>query len=66
MIPWYAFVKNAGWLDGFKHNIEGELVTAMEEKTKKCVEAGAKNKISYEIKAGHAANQVVKACEETR
>ena len=54
------------WLDGFKHNIEGELVTAMEEKTKKCVEAGAKNKISYEIKAGHAANQVVKACEETR
>src|SRR5215207_9297236 len=33
----------------------------------KCVEAGPKNKMSYEIKAGHAAaNQVVKACEETR
>jgi nucleotide-binding universal stress UspA family protein len=43
---------------GFKHN--------MEEKIKKCVEAGAKNKISYEIKAGHAADQVMKACEETR
>jgi len=28
--------------------------------------SGAKNKISYEIKAGHAANQVVKECEETR
>ena len=26
----------------------------MEGKIKKCVEAGAKNKISYEIKAGHA------------
>jgi hypothetical protein len=38
----------------------------MEEKIKKCVEAGAKNKISYEIKAGHAANQVVGVCEETR
>lgn len=50
---------------GFKHNIEGDLVNAMEEKIKKCVEAGAKNKISYEIKAGHAADQVVKACQET-
>ena len=50
----------------FKHNIEGDLVNAMEAKIKKCVEAGAKNKISYEIKAGHAADQVVKACQETR
>jgi nucleotide-binding universal stress UspA family protein len=51
---------------GFKHNMEGELVNAMEEKIKKCVEAGAKNKMSYEIKVGHAADQVMKACEETR
>ena len=29
------------------------------------MEAGAKNKISYEIRAGHAADQVMKACEET-
>ena len=50
----------------FKHNIEGDLVNAMEGKIKKCVEAGAMNKISYEIKAGHAADQVVKACQETR
>jgi hypothetical protein len=28
---------------------------AMEEKIKRCVEAGAKNKISYEIKTGNAA-----------
>jgi nucleotide-binding universal stress UspA family protein len=51
---------------GFKHNIEGELAKAMEEKIKRCVEAGAKNKISYEIKTGNAADQVVKACEDTR
>jgi nucleotide-binding universal stress UspA family protein len=51
---------------GFKHNIEGDLVNAMEEKIKKCEEAGAQNKISYEIKAGHAADQVIKACRETR
>jgi nucleotide-binding universal stress UspA family protein len=46
--------------DGFKHNIEGELVTAMEEKIKKCVETGAKNKISYEIKAGHPQRYSIK------
>ena len=50
---------------GFKHNFEGELANAIEEKIKKCVEAGAKNKISYEIKIGNAADQVVKACEDT-
>jgi nucleotide-binding universal stress UspA family protein len=50
---------------GFKHNIEGELAKAMEEKIKRCVEAGAKNKISYEIKTGNAADQVVKVCEDT-
>jgi nucleotide-binding universal stress UspA family protein len=51
---------------GFKHNIEGELANAMEEKIKRCAEAGAKNKISYEIKTGNAADQLVKACEDTR
>jgi nucleotide-binding universal stress UspA family protein len=50
----------------FKYNAEGDLVNAMEEKIKKCVEAGAKNKMSYEIKVGQAADQIVKACEETR
>jgi nucleotide-binding universal stress UspA family protein len=50
---------------GFKHNIEGELANAMAEKIKRCVEAGAKNKISYEIKTGNAADQVVKVCEDT-
>jgi nucleotide-binding universal stress UspA family protein len=48
-----------------KRGFKGELAKAMEEKIKKCVEAGAKNKISYEIKTGNAADQVVKACEDT-
>ena len=61
----YLKIKNQTLKDGFKHNIEGELVNAMEEKIKRCVEAGAKNKISYEIKTGNAADQVVKACEDT-
>jgi nucleotide-binding universal stress UspA family protein len=37
----------------------------MEQKIKKCVEAGSKNKISYEIKAGHVVDEIVKAGEET-
>jgi nucleotide-binding universal stress UspA family protein len=49
---------------GFEHNIQGELVNAMEQKIKKCVEAGSKNKISFEIKAGHVVDEVVKAGEE--
>jgi nucleotide-binding universal stress UspA family protein len=51
---------------GLKYNMEGELANAMEEKIKRCVEAGAKNKISFEIKTGNAADQVVKACEDAR
>lgn len=50
---------------GFKHSIDGELLNAVEEKIKKSVEAGAKNKISYEIKAGHVVDEIVKACEGT-
>jgi nucleotide-binding universal stress UspA family protein len=49
-----------------KRGFKGELANAMEEKIKRCVEAGAKSKISYEIKTGNAADQVVKACDDTR
>ena len=49
---------------GFEHNIQGELVNSMEQKIKKCVEAGSKNKISFEIKAGHVVDEIVKAGEE--
>jgi hypothetical protein len=39
----------------------------MEEKIKRCVEAGAKNKISYEIRAGHAADRVgCRLCSDKR
>jgi nucleotide-binding universal stress UspA family protein len=58
--------KEPGTESGLKYNIGGELANAMEEKIKRCVEAGAKNKISYEIKTGNAADQVVKACEDAR
>ena len=49
-----------------KRNVEGELVNAMEEKIKKCVQAGSKNKISYQIKAGHTVEEIVKECEQTK
>src|SRR5919112_4154300 len=48
-----------------KRNVEGELVNAMEEKIRKSVQAGSKNKISYQIKAGHTVEEIVKECEQT-
>ena len=36
----------------------------MEEKIKKCIEAGSKNKISYEIKTGHVVDEIVRAGEQ--
>jgi nucleotide-binding universal stress UspA family protein len=49
-----------------KRNVEGELVDAMEEKIKKCVQAGGKNKISYQIKTGSTQEEIVKECEKTK
>jgi nucleotide-binding universal stress UspA family protein len=49
-----------------KRNVEGELVDAMEEKIKKCVQAGSKNKISYQIKTGSTQEEIVKECEKTK
>jgi nucleotide-binding universal stress UspA family protein len=48
-----------------KRNVEGELVNAMEEKIKKCVQAGSKNKISYQIETGSTQEEILKACEKT-
>ena len=48
-----------------KRNVEGELVDTMEEKIKKCVQAGSKNKISYQIKTGQIVEEIVKQCEQT-
>ena len=49
-----------------KRDIEGELVNTMEEKIKKCVQAGSKNKISYQIKTGSTQEEIVKECEQTK
>ena len=49
-----------------KRNVEGELVNAMEEKIKKCVQAGSKNKISYQIKTGSTQEEILKECEKTK
>jgi nucleotide-binding universal stress UspA family protein len=49
-----------------KRNVEGELVNAMEEKIKKCVQAGSKNKISYQIETGSTQEEILKACEKTK
>src|SRR5918994_1350505 len=48
-----------------KRNVEGELVNTMEEKIRKSVQAGSKNKISYQIRAGHTVEEIVKECEQT-
>jgi nucleotide-binding universal stress UspA family protein len=49
-----------------KRNVEGELVNAMEEKIKMCVQAGSKNKITYQIKTGSTQEEIVKECEQTK
>jgi nucleotide-binding universal stress UspA family protein len=48
-----------------KLDVKGELVNAMEDKIKKCVQAGSKNKISYQIKTGQLVEEIVKQCEQT-
>ena len=49
-----------------KRNVEGELVNAMEEKIRKCTQAGSKNKISYQIRTGSTQEEIVKECEQTK
>jgi nucleotide-binding universal stress UspA family protein len=51
---------------GLRRNVEGELVNAMEEKIRKCIQAGSKNKISYQIKTGSTQEEIVKECERTK
>ena len=57
-------IKNNG--RNLKRNVEGELVNAMEEKIRKCTQAGSKNKISYQIKTGSTQEEIVKECEQTK
>src|SRR5918995_5725599 len=57
-------IKNNG--RNLKRNVEGELVNAMEEKIRKCTQAGSKNKISYQIRTGSTQEEIVKECEQTK
>jgi nucleotide-binding universal stress UspA family protein len=49
-----------------KRDVKGELVDAMEEKIRKCAQAGSKNKISYLIETGSTQDEIVKECAKTK
>jgi nucleotide-binding universal stress UspA family protein len=49
-----------------KRNIEEKLAYPMEEKIRKCIEVGSKNKISYQVKVGEVIDEIVNVREETR
>jgi hypothetical protein len=44
----------------FHRHIKGDVIDAMEEKIKKCQEAGVKNKVSYKFLTGHVVDEIVK------
>jgi nucleotide-binding universal stress UspA family protein len=43
----------------FHRNIKGDVVDAMEEKIKKCQEAGCQNKVSYKFLTGNVVDEIV-------
>ena len=43
----------------FHRKIKGEVMDAMEEKIKKCEEAGCKNKVSYKFLTGNVVDEIV-------
>jgi nucleotide-binding universal stress UspA family protein len=44
----------------FQRKIKGDVIDAMEEKIKKCQEAGCKNKVSYKFLTGNVVDEIVK------
>ena len=44
----------------FHRHIKGDVINAMEEKIKKCQEAGCKNKVSYKFLTGQVVDEIVK------
>jgi nucleotide-binding universal stress UspA family protein len=42
----------------FHRNIKGDIIDAMEEKIKKCQEAGCQNKISYKFLTGNVVDEI--------
>jgi nucleotide-binding universal stress UspA family protein len=43
----------------YHRKIKGDVIDAMEEKIKKCQEAGCKNKVSYKFLAGNVVDEIV-------
>ena len=43
----------------FHRHIKGDVIDAMEEKIKKCQEAGCKNKVSYKFLTGNVVDEIV-------
>ena len=43
----------------FHRHIKGDVIDAMEEKIKKCQEAGCKNKVYYKFVTGHVVDEIV-------
>ncbi len=43
----------------YHRKIKGEVIDAMEEKIKKCQEAGCKNKVSYKFLTGNVVDEIV-------
>lgn len=43
----------------FHRKIEGDVIDAMEEKIRKCTEAGCKNKVSYKFLTGNVVDGIV-------
>jgi nucleotide-binding universal stress UspA family protein len=44
----------------FHRKIKGDVIDAMEEKIKKCQEAGCQNKVSYKFLTGNVVDEIVK------
>ncbi len=45
--------------EDYHRKIKGDVIDAMEEKIKKCQEAGCKNKISYKFLTGNVVDEIV-------
>jgi nucleotide-binding universal stress UspA family protein len=45
--------------EDYHRKIKGDVIDAMEEKIKKCQEAGCKNKVSYKFLIGNVVDEIV-------
>lgn len=51
--------------ENMKREVQGQVIDSMEEKVKKCKEAGCKNKISYKFRTGgNAIDEISKEVKE--